>query len=661
LFLPDVRDNRPPPKSFSFAKHEQGPMLHLLSRWFEPVTPPQEYRRSDYLLLLLILAVGTWIRFWGLGNVGLHGDEETMAMPAMSVLEQGQPLLPSGMYYSRAHLNIYLMSASVWLFGESEWAFRLPSAIVGSLAPLAAFFMGRRFLPPQFNLAFVGTIAFLPALVVVSQTARMYAFFVTCLTWFGACLFRWERDGRLSSFLLALLAWSLALHFHTLAIFAAPLFLFPGLVQGSWRRLIKGASAVVLGYLAFDLYDRWLSSKYPERSERPPRPDQVSDQMPVEWLASGNEWLLVVSVVAAIGAGALLLLRVGSKDTLRRSAPILLILIGLLAMTVLHYHVGAALLGLGLILWIRRGTLPNVWLVLPLAVAGTIVAAHLALLVSSGDYHGRAVMGALIGTPSVWPTIRFLEYSPAAGVIYGAVLLLAAAVFAKGQRLPVHFLFFAMAVWAPLFGLGLFEWNVPPRYAIGQLVFFLMCVFAGLAFVFKDRGWMGDDARLSNFAKVLVAALTLAVINPVALGRVANPGYELYPDHKGAAEYIRSLNLGPEAILIAEDVLQQAYYLGRVDYSLRPALDARRFSTVRDGQWVDQYTGAIVIKSGKEFAAVLDASGGRPVYVIGSGENFVNGERVLRGRGIAEVLESDRLEVVYEGRDGKTRVWRLRP
>ena len=155
----------------------------FINRWFKPVTASQDYRRADYVLLGLILFVGTVLRFWGLDNVGLHGDEETMAMPALSLLENGEPRLPSGMYYPRALIHIYMMSGSVWMFGESEWAFRLPSAIVGSLAVLAAFFMGRRYLSPQFNLAFVATVALLPGLIEVSQTARMYVFLVTCMIW----------------------------------------------------------------------------------------------------------------------------------------------------------------------------------------------------------------------------------------------------------------------------------------------------------------------------------------------------------------------------------------------------------------------------------------------------------------------------------------------
>ena len=130
---------------------------------------------------------------------------------------------------------------------------------------------------------------------------------------------------------------------------------------------------------------------------------------------------------------------------------------------------------------------------------------------------------------------------------------------------------------------------------------------------------------------------------------------------RGAAEYIRGLELGPDAILIAEDVLQQTYYLGGVDYSLRPVDDAVVFSFMRDGRMVDQYTGAPVIGTGEELVAVIEGSGEAPLYVIGSGENWVGEERMFRTYGIGEVLESDRLESVYEGRDGKTRVWRKRP
>jgi len=635
-------------------------MFTLITRWFEQVSVSQDYARPDYVVLWIILGAGVVLRFFGLDNVGLHGDEETMAMPAMSILATGEPLLPSGMYYPRALINIYLMSGSVWIFGESEWALRLPSAIVGSLTGLAVFFMGRRFLPPQFNLAFVATITLLPGMIEISQTARMYVFFVTCMIWFAACLFRWERDQRVSSLLLVLVVWLLCLHFHTLAIFAAPLFLFPGLSRRSRKQLFEGTAAFLVGALFFYSYDKWISAKYPVSSVRPPPIQDEVSHSALDILTSGNEWLWAISfvVISSLAIGILLKLAKGAGWS--ASVPVALVGLGLLSLAVLQYHVGGLLLLFGIVFWLRETALPRAWLTVPVLAVVIISAVHLGVLHESGLYPGRKLIGALVGTPSVWPILRFLEYSPVAGALYGTFFLYALTVFIKGRRLPMNVLFFAMAVWAPLLILGFFAWYIPPRYAIGQLGFFLLCTFAGLVYLAHERGWMTTETQLP---RQMVAALTIVsvlLINPVVFARTVNAGYERFPDHKGAAEYIQSLDLGPDAILIAEDVLQQTYYLGSVDYSLRPATDAVIFSFMRDGRMVDQYTGAPVLGNGAELEAVIDENVDNEVYIIGSGENFIGNERMFRDLGIGTVLKSDRLEIVYEGRDGKTRVWKKR-
>ena len=92
---------------------------------------------------------------------------------------------------------------------------------------------------------------------------------------------------------------------------------------------------------------------------------------------------------------------------------------------------------------------------------------------------------------------------------------------------------------------------------------------------------------------------------------------------------------------------------------LRQIDDAVHFSIVKNDQLFDQYTGTPVVGTGAELQELLDANRDREVYIIGSGENFVSGERMFRGRGIADVLESDRLKRVFQGRDGKTVVWKM--
>jgi len=131
------------PVSPTWAGHVGG-FMRSLSELFRITAPMERDLLAHRIMLFVILSVGAWVRFWGLGNVGLHGDEETMAMAVMGIVREGAPILPSGMFYPRGLTEIYLMVASVHLFGESEWAFRLPSAICGvscartgiSLSPL---------------------------------------------------------------------------------------------------------------------------------------------------------------------------------------------------------------------------------------------------------------------------------------------------------------------------------------------------------------------------------------------------------------------------------------------------------------------------------------------------------------------------------------------
>ena len=106
--------------------------VRALARLFRVTLPAAEETVLHWVLLGVVLCIGTFVRFWNLGGPGLHGDEETMAMAAMHIVQNGWPILPSGMFYPRGLSELYLMAASVQIFGESEWAFRLPSALAAS-------------------------------------------------------------------------------------------------------------------------------------------------------------------------------------------------------------------------------------------------------------------------------------------------------------------------------------------------------------------------------------------------------------------------------------------------------------------------------------------------------------------------------------------------
>ncbi len=635
-------------------------MLGFLSHFLSPVSVDQHYSKNQYAFLTALVAIGTWLRFWGLDNVGLHGDEETMAMPTMAIVNGGLPYLPSGVLYVRAFTQLYLMAGSVLMFGESEWAFRFPSAVVGSFTGLAAFFMGRRFLSPSYNLAFVAVITFLPSMVEASQTARMYIFWLTAVIVFAAAIFRWERDQKISSLALAILAWFVALHFQSLSIFALPLLVFPGLSTRSGRQLAHGAVALAICGAIFKFYNGWVDSHYPETIVPSVAAGGGVPESNLGVLAASTSvWLIVASAVAILALGGLLSWR-HRQGGIDHTGPIATATLALLAMTLLEYHVAGIVWLVAIVWWLRTPTLSRLLLGAALVLAAAIAAVQLAYLSATGLYVGRQIIGAVVGHISIWPTLVFLEFAPLVLPIYGLAILMALVRLTKKQPIPVHFLFFALGVWAPLVLIGLVVWYVPSRYTEGSLAYYLLCVFAGASFLVADLG----VERLQKYGRVAqtaaLALIALLIVNPVAFSRIANVGYDYHPDHKGAAEYILGLDRSSERIVIAEDVLQQTYYLGRVDYWLNEQWSALQFA-VRDdtGRAVDLYTHTAVLGTGAELSAVLDNAGTKDVYIIGSGEDFGDGERAFRGSGIKEVLDSNLLTVVYDGRDGKTKVWKL--
>ncbi len=59
-----------------------------------------------------------------------------------------------------------------------------------------------------------------------------------------------------------------------------------------------------------------------------------------------------------------------------------------------------------------------------------------------------------------------------------------------------------------------------------------------------------------------VVATTALVVDPMEVVASVNSGYESHPDHKGAAEFMKAQHIVDADVIIAEDVLQQTYYLG---------------------------------------------------------------------------------------------------
>jgi len=616
-------------------------------------------------LLALIVSAGAVIRLWGLGSVGLHGDEKTMALPVMNLVEHGQPLMPSGMFYPRAVAQLYLMAGSVMAFGQSEWALRLPSALCGVLLIVLTWKVGGRFLTPLWSLALAAAVAFLPDFIEDAQTARMYVFLVTCVAGYLALVFAWERSGRLGYLVAAVVTLLVGIQFHTLAIFAAFLVLLPGLVRGDARMFWRGVAAFAVIVGGFATINWLIGHAYPQTVESDAGA-VVNGPHAAVVPHLKRLWLAVAAVPALLFARWVLGRRHGVLAAVLLAG-------ALVAGVAVAWHLAALLIVVALVLARRAGELSRPRLALFFVVSVAIAVVEGVFLVTHAAGSPQQIVGVMLGWPSVWPFIAIAEYSTV--VMLAAVGALACGLWLLAHRraAPDHVLLMVLGVWVPLLMIGFMKWNIPSRYAAAQIVPLLVAGFAGMQWL---MAWMAERVRADTAALVpgsstgamsvaWVPAITLLavllVVNPLHVVAAVDSGYASHPDHKGAAEFVARLHPGPRDIIVAEDVLQQTYYLGHVDYWLVNKQVAAPFMHNVHGRWLDFYTDTPLIGTGPELEQLVDEPNRGAIYVIGSGENQSDGRSLMRAFGIAEELHSAPFREVYRGRDGVTEVWKVDP
>lgn len=620
--------------------------------------------RISWILAGIVLA-GTVVRFWGLGSVGLHGDEKTMALPVMSLVNEGLPLMPSGMFYPRAVGQLYLMAASVMAFGQSEWAMRLPSALCGVLLILLTWSVGKRFLTPVWNLALTAAVAFLPSFIEDAQTARMYVFLVTCVAAYMALVFAWERTGRIGYLAGAVVTLFVGLQFHTLAIFASFLVFLPGLVQGDVRKFRAGFVAFAVIVVGFTVIDHLISMAYPQSVESDG--GAVSNGPHAALVPHVKHLWLLLGALPALGLSFWVL---GRRGVL---APLLLAG-ALVAEVALAWHMAVLLAIAALVLARRADFLSRPRLSVFFIVSLAIGVAQAAFLLMHSAGSPKQIAGVMLGWPSVWPFIAIGDYSPVAMAAVVAALGSGLWLLAHRKPVPDHLLLTILGLWVPLLMIGWIKWNIPPRYAAAQIMPMLVAAFAALQWAAQ---WIGhrrsaavreggvEAAKASRaavvpaWAAVVAVLATVLVVNPIQVAEAVDSGYANHPDHKGAAEYVAHLHPGPHDIIVAEDVLQQTYYLGHVDYWLVNKQVAAPFMHQVHGRWLDFYTDTPLIGTGSELEQLVERPDRGAIYVIGSGENQGDGRSLMRAFGISQALSSPPFRPVYLGRDGLTRVWKV--
>ena len=131
--------------------------------------------RWSYAILGLIVVLAAYVRLDDLGGAAIAFDEPQHIFGALSYLETGRPVLPSGVVYDRSMFYTWSVAQSIRVFGNHLFAARLPGAMFGVLTVLLTYAFGRLLFNNAVGLVAGFALALLPFEVVWSRTVRMYS------------------------------------------------------------------------------------------------------------------------------------------------------------------------------------------------------------------------------------------------------------------------------------------------------------------------------------------------------------------------------------------------------------------------------------------------------------------------------------------------------
>ncbi len=151
--------------------------------------------RWEQATLVGLLILGVSLRVYALAGQSFWFDEAITTNAAVATLETGRPTFPSGYTYWRAFPHTIVVSASLFVFGISEWAARLPSVIFGGGSILATYWLGREVGGRRVGLLAAGLLTVATWEIAWSRQARMYQLFQLLYVLAIVMLMRVDRQG----------------------------------------------------------------------------------------------------------------------------------------------------------------------------------------------------------------------------------------------------------------------------------------------------------------------------------------------------------------------------------------------------------------------------------------------------------------------------------
>ena len=212
------------------------------------------------LALLAIMLLGAVLRLHGLGFQSLWGEE--LASWDFSTRETISQVIGGVRSDSDPPLYFLILRFAQWIFGDSEWALRLPSAIAGWLCIPAIYLLGKRLYSEREGLIAALFIAVLWAPIYYSQEARSYSMLIllsilTTYFWWSVMLglrYRRELPAREAALYVICAVLCAYVHYFGLLLVVLQGAALAALAYGTLRNVMLLYAPVALAYLP------WLPS-----------------------------------------------------------------------------------------------------------------------------------------------------------------------------------------------------------------------------------------------------------------------------------------------------------------------------------------------------------------------------------------------------------------
>jgi len=276
--------------------------------------------------LVFAAGLGIFGRFSGLGSFPLAVDEYYFVQSVKAILEHGVPAFETGGYYSRALLVQYLTAASIWLFGDGGFAYRVPAALFSLATIPLAYFYGQKRLGSSGGVVLAVLLLVSAWEIEFGRFARMYSAlqFFTLLFFVATDKAADQKHSRWSyaphvTLLVAMLV-------HEFAILLVPFLVLAaiethvneahGRLRLRWGYLLVTSGVALLCYFIFanDLRNVGVVNRLPADYVPPPRPPTADSPWRLPILPFFPESVaemvpVLIALLSAAAAGGFVLLK----------------------------------------------------------------------------------------------------------------------------------------------------------------------------------------------------------------------------------------------------------------------------------------------------------------------------------------------------------------